>query len=118
MQTARITQHADPLADPAAPVSTITETLDRTPETALITVWVMGDDTQRQRITDYLKIWQHIKPTTTGHTLQQKNLPPGPEYGIILKRLRAARLDGVVTDDAEERDLLEKLIEDLYRDRA
>ena len=78
----------------------------------------MSDEPQRDRITAYLHTWRHIRPVTTGHTLQQKNLPPGPEYGIILNRLRAARLDGIIGNDAEEADYLETLIKDVYRDRT
>jgi len=118
LKTAHIVQHTTALADPQAAVSTITDALEGATETALITAWVLGNALQRERIIDYMNIWRHIRPVTTGHTLQQKNLPPGPEYGMILSRLRAARLDGEVNTDAEEADYLETLIEDVYRDRT
>ncbi len=64
----------------------------------------------RQALRDYLETWRHVKPKTTGHTLLKRGLPPGSVYQSILRRLRESRLDGEVKTDAEELDLLEKLI--------
>jgi tRNA nucleotidyltransferase (CCA-adding enzyme) len=62
-------------------------------------------------LTRYLMEWWHIKPKTTGHDLKKRGIPPGPKYTEILRRLRAAWLDGEVKTGAEEEALLNNLIE-------
>jgi tRNA nucleotidyltransferase (CCA-adding enzyme) len=80
-------------------------------ETALLTVWLLSDDARaREQIERYVMEWRHIRPTTNGHRLMERGLKPGPCYAILLNRLRAARLDGEVSDDAAETALLEKLL--------
>ncbi len=59
---------------------------------------------------DYFTIWRNVKPFTSGYTLQQRGLEPGPKYKEILNRLRAAWLDGEVQREEEEKKLLEKLL--------
>jgi tRNA nucleotidyltransferase (CCA-adding enzyme) len=58
----------------------------------------------------YISLWRHVKPRTTGNDLKARGLPPGPRYGEILTRLRAAWLDGEVTDKEQELALLERLL--------
>jgi tRNA nucleotidyltransferase (CCA-adding enzyme) len=62
-------------------------------------------------LTRYLMEWWHLKPKTTGHDLKKRGIPPGPKYTEILRRLRAAWLDGEVKTGAEEEALLNNLIE-------
>jgi tRNA nucleotidyltransferase (CCA-adding enzyme) len=62
-------------------------------------------------LTRYLMEWWHIKPKTTGHDLKKRGIPPGPKYTEILRRLRAAWLDGEVKTEAEEEALLNNLTE-------
>ncbi len=57
----------------------------------------------------YLKSWRKVKPKTTGHDLKKRGLPPGPEYKSILRKLRAAWLDGEVNTVEQEIALLDKL---------
>ena len=59
----------------------------------------------------YLVEWWHVKPKTTGHDLKKRDIPPGPKYTEILRRLRAAWLDGEVKTEAEEKALLNNLLE-------
>ncbi|NMC79706.1 MAG: hypothetical protein GYA59_10135, partial [Chloroflexi bacterium] len=59
----------------------------------------------------YNQTWQYVQPITDGRTLQQMGVKPGPIYASILERLRAAWLDGEVTRETEEKDLLSKLLE-------
>jgi hypothetical protein len=51
-----------------------------------------------------------VKPYTTGYTLQQRGLEPGPKFKEILARLRAAWLDGEVQSEEEEVVLLKNLL--------
>jgi tRNA nucleotidyltransferase (CCA-adding enzyme) len=112
MSTARIFQQAI-LTDPVSPASGITRELDQVHKSTIVTLWIIGDELQRQRIEQYLSVWRNIQPKTNGYTLQALGLPPGPNYRVILSRLRDARLDGDVTDDVEEGRLLQALIAEL-----
>ncbi|HEX7619954.1 MAG TPA: hypothetical protein VF359_02005 [Anaerolineales bacterium] len=65
---------------------------------------------ERLALQSYLETWRHVKPKTTGHDLKNRGLPPGPEYKIIMRRLREAWLDEEVKTIEEEKILLDKLI--------
>jgi tRNA nucleotidyltransferase (CCA-adding enzyme) len=64
----------------------------------------------RSELHTYLKTWRHVKPKTTGHDLKKLGVPQGPVYRSILSHLREAWLDGDIKTNAEEMDLLMKLI--------
>ncbi len=63
----------------------------------------------RNILMKYLSEWWQLRPKTTGHDLKKLGIPPGPKYAEILRRLRAAWLDGEVTSEAEEKALLDDL---------
>jgi tRNA nucleotidyltransferase (CCA-adding enzyme) len=44
-----------------------------------------------------------VKTSLTGRDLQAMGLKPGPQYKTILGKLLDARIDGVITTEAEER---------------
>ncbi len=52
-----------------------------------------------------------VKTVLTGRDLQAMGLKPGPQYKTILGKLLDARLDRIVTTQAEERALARKLID-------
>jgi tRNA nucleotidyltransferase (CCA-adding enzyme) len=51
----------------------------------------------------YQRILRSTKPVLNGHTLQQMGIAAGPQLGKLLRQLRVARLDGVVSSEEEER---------------
>ena len=57
--------------------------------------------------------WRQIQPMTHGGSLQKLGIPPGPIYRQLLERLRAAWLDGKVTNEVEEQALLRELLKEL-----
>jgi tRNA nucleotidyltransferase (CCA-adding enzyme) len=61
-------------------------------------------------LSQYLSHWWHVKPRTTGHDLQKRGVPTGPKYNEILRRLRAAWLDGEVKTEEEEKRLLDTIL--------
>jgi len=69
----------------------------------------LDDSEARQVLTQYIADWWHLKPRTTGHDLKRHGIAPGPRYTEILRRLRAAWLDGEVKTEEEEQRLLQKL---------
>ncbi|MBK7893975.1 MAG: CCA tRNA nucleotidyltransferase [Anaerolineaceae bacterium] len=58
----------------------------------------------------YLAEWGGVRTAVTGDTLKEMGLKPGPQFGILLEKLLAAKLDGHVTSEAEELALLEQLL--------
>ncbi|MCA9944607.1 MAG: CBS domain-containing protein, partial [Anaerolineales bacterium] len=63
-----------------------------------------------QLIELYLQELRGVKTAVTGNTLRQMGLKPGPQFGILLDKLLAAKLDGAVTSEAGELALLEQLL--------
>jgi tRNA nucleotidyltransferase (CCA-adding enzyme) len=61
-------------------------------------------------LSQYISDWWHVKPKTTGHDLKKRGIPPGPKYNEILRRLRAAWLDGEVKTEEEEKKLLDSIL--------
>jgi tRNA nucleotidyltransferase (CCA-adding enzyme) len=64
----------------------------------------------KNKVSKYLSEWRYVKPKTTGHDLKKRGLQPGPRYAEILRRLRAAWLDGEVKTEEEELRLLSNLV--------
>jgi tRNA nucleotidyltransferase (CCA-adding enzyme) len=69
------------------------------------------DEQIKNILTKYLSEWWHVRPKTNGHDLKKLGIPPGPRYNEILRRLRAAWLDGEVRTEAGEKSLLDRLRE-------
>jgi tRNA nucleotidyltransferase (CCA-adding enzyme) len=61
----------------------------------------------RRRLTAYMKN-RTMKTALTGRDLQTMGLQPGPQYKTILGKLLDARIDGVITTEAEERVFVRK----------
>lgn len=70
----------------------------------------LQDEQQKNILNNYLSEWWGVKPKTTGHDLKKRGIPPGPKYNEILRRLRAAWLDGEVKTEEEEKRLLETIL--------
>ena len=93
--------------------SLVSQYLTPMPALALLIGWLrISNADAREKIQKYWLEWRHIQPITNGHTLHDMGLAPGPRYSIILKRLREAWLDGEITNAAEEKNLLQALIND------
>lgn len=81
--------------------------LDELPALAVYAVCLVK---QEPALRDYLTKWQRVKPKITGEYLKARGLEPGPKYAEILRRLRAAWLDGEVRTEKEEAALLTVLL--------
>jgi tRNA nucleotidyltransferase (CCA-adding enzyme) len=93
--------------------SIITERLKDVPELALLAVWLhLNDAKMRGIVQRYWVTWRHIRPITNGNTLREMGLKPGPCYSIILKRLQDTLLDEEIRTEADEKQLLQKLIDE------
>jgi tRNA nucleotidyltransferase (CCA-adding enzyme) len=60
----------------------------------------------------YQREWRYVETVLDGNDLRALGLKPGPRYGFLLDQLLAARLDGQVSGEPAERQLLASLLED------
>ena len=81
--------------------------LEKLPLLSIYAVYLVS---RENALLDYLSLWRHIKPHTTGDDLKERGLQPGPRFGEILSQLRAAWLDGNVKNDKDEEELLNTLL--------
>jgi len=84
-----------------------TYALEKLPLLSIYAVYLVSREND---LLSYISIWRHVKPHTTGDVLKAKGLLPGPRYGEILTRLRSAWLDGEVTNETQEIELLASLL--------
>jgi tRNA nucleotidyltransferase (CCA-adding enzyme) len=89
--------------------SEVAAALDDLSELAVIAVYVLHP-AARAEVHAYLSRWRFVRPATTGDDLIGLGLRPGPPFKRILWELRAARLDGEVSDAAGEQALLMQLV--------
>ena len=76
----------------------------------LLSIYMVYLVSREDALLDFLSIWRHVKPHTTGNDLKARGLEPGPRFGEILSQLRAAWLDGDVVNRQQEEDLLSQII--------
>jgi hypothetical protein len=88
--------------------SEVVAMLDGMSEAGVVAAYVVCAEA-RETIGLYLSRWRFITAELNGHDLTALGLEPGPAYKRLLWELRAARLDGAVTDRAGEEALLHKL---------
>jgi tRNA nucleotidyltransferase (CCA-adding enzyme) len=90
--------------------SQVVARLEHVPLSALSAVELFAAHGEaRKNLENYINIWRHVKPHTTGHTLKKLGLEPGPAYQSILLRLKNAWLDGEISSEQEEQALLDQL---------
>jgi tRNA nucleotidyltransferase (CCA-adding enzyme) len=87
--------------------------LEPHPEAALAAAWIaLADDSAaRHALDDYLGRLRFVHPGIDGDALRALGLAPGPRYRLLLTELREAWLDGEVTNEVEERQRLNHLLE-------
>ncbi len=79
------------------------------PRVLLVVRVLIGNSKKADLLERYYKEWQSVKTIVTGDDLRALGLKPGPYYTTILDQILAARLDGEVTNEREEKALLAKL---------
>lgn len=98
--------------------SSLVAFFDDCSERSLLAVWAALQDFDHCRawIQAYLEKWRSVWPVSSGETLQESGLPPGPAYKDILWALRAGWLDGQITTEAAEMERLQFLIHEHQHD--
>ena len=111
LETARLVQEPSDLDAVGTQASRVVRLLEPVTKTSLWAAWLFTPSIRvQERIATYMLTWRHIQPVTTGYTLRELGVPPGPCYSAILWRLRAAWLDGEVASASDEARLLPLVI--------
>jgi tRNA nucleotidyltransferase (CCA-adding enzyme) len=105
----RLRERLPELRDPDASPSRIADLLDAlTPAP----VWALAlrDDAPlaAERARRFLSEWRYVKSFLGASALRRLGVPAGPELGALLRRLRAARLDGLTQNREDELSLLSR----------
>jgi tRNA nucleotidyltransferase (CCA-adding enzyme) len=77
-------------------------------------VWALAaadDGPPNEAALRYLRRWRNVKPLLDGHALQAIGARPGPRLGEVLRRLKAAKLDGEVRSRRDEERLARRLLD-------
>ena len=59
----------------------------------------------------YLNEWRHVKPRLNGRDLARLGIPQGPRVGLLLERLRDARIKGEISTREEEEAFVRRVAE-------
>jgi tRNA nucleotidyltransferase (CCA-adding enzyme) len=82
--------------------SVATEALDgHAPAAVWAHAVLLGGD-EAEVCVDYLNLFRHVRPLLTGDDLLALGVPAGPGMGDVLRRLRAAKLDGHIATREQE----------------
>jgi tRNA nucleotidyltransferase (CCA-adding enzyme) len=93
--------------------SRITEALRHYPVRLLVVGWVASDQPDvRRKLTLFQTEYRSVEPALTGDDLKAMGLRPGPLFGQLLRRLRAARLDGRIATRQEEEALVRRWLKE------
>jgi hypothetical protein len=78
----------------------------------VVVTWLAleGQSNAQVAINQFLAKWRWIRPRADGDSLRALGLAAGPAYSDILRKLRDAWLDGELSSEAEEAELLARLV--------
>jgi tRNA nucleotidyltransferase (CCA-adding enzyme) len=96
----------------AKSASALYRLLAPTSDEARLIAWLgLEDEAVRAQLARFQRDLRHVSPLIDGNYLKKEyRLPPGPIYRVIIDALRDARLDGLITNLAEERALVEEIV--------
>lgn len=99
------------LTDPKRRPSEVVAILDRVQPAVLLLLSLLEENALlRARLDCYAQSWRHIQTSLDGEDLRKLGLPVGPEYGVVLRGLRSALLDGKIEAGEAELELVEQMI--------
>lgn len=76
----------------------------------IIPLYVTYLMTKQQEVIQYLDGWKKIRAKIDGDFLRNLGLKPGPEFQVIINKLKTARIDGVVLSDMDEQEYLKQIL--------
>jgi tRNA nucleotidyltransferase (CCA-adding enzyme) len=86
------------------------ELLSPFPSAAVWALAAAGQERARAQASRYLRRWRYLRPSLDGHALLALGAIPGPQLGEVLRRLKAAKLDGEVRSRRDEERLARELL--------
>ena len=96
--------------------SKIVRRLEKTSAAVLYAIYLAAPQKSwKELILQFQTTWKKVKPITSGDTLKNMGIPPGPAYHSILSSLRAAWLDEEIKSAEEEDALLKKLLKNISK---
>ncbi len=113
VHAARTARHAIPrlaTRPPLPPAETYRRLAGQRLEALLFVLAKTSSDIAQHQIVAYLDTYRFAKPRLSGHDLRAMGLIPGPRFRQVLDRVLAARLNGEVANDAEERAVVQQLM--------
>ena len=100
------------ISAPDLKISEICRILDALEPGAIeATVRFTSEPLLSERLIRYLREWRHLRGFLTADDLLDMGIPSGPRIGKILRELRSALLDGLVSNMADERTLIGEIIQ-------
>ena len=111
--TSSLVENYHKFSDVQLKPSQIVHSLEKMPEIAIQVAWIVLDDHDQARlnIKDFMSKWRHQRAIINGNDLKHFGIQPGPQYKIILEKLRFGWIDGEIKNEREELSLLQQLIE-------
>jgi tRNA nucleotidyltransferase (CCA-adding enzyme) len=107
LDVVRLRERLPELRQPDAPPSRIADLLDALTPAPVWALALRADDAlAAERARRFLSEWRYVKSFLGASALRRLGVPAGPELGILLRRLRAARLDGLTHNREDELSLL------------
>lgn len=73
---------------------------------------LVRDIVASSRLRDYLARLRNVKTELDGHYLRAVGMPPGPQYKRVLDALLDAKLDGMVSNRADEEEFVRRILRD------
>lgn len=64
----------------------------------------------RGSLSRYIYQWRHIRADITGDDLKTLGLPEGPQYGDVMRKVLAAKLDGIATTKEAQIDFVKAML--------
>ena len=98
----------DPKESPSQIVAAL-QGLD--PHALQVTALLSRDEDSSGLVLRYLNEWRHVKSRLNGRDLARMGIPQGPRVGLLLERLRDARIKGEISTREEEEAFVRRLAE-------
>jgi tRNA nucleotidyltransferase (CCA-adding enzyme) len=109
--TVEIRELESEIADPAQSKSQLCRLLDGRESPAIrVAAGLTDSPATRRNLLRYLNEIRQVAPILNGRDLLAIGVPPGPPVGKALAQLRAARLDGRVNNEVEEREWVREYV--------
>ncbi len=94
--------------------STVVEILEPLDEMCWLALWAAAPTAViRQIIEQFVTEWRHVQSTYDGRRLREMGMKPGPAMGQMLRDIRRAWLDGIVSTSQQEDDFVQRMLDEL-----